>query len=105
MPANLDTKITEILTELCDSVDFEENNDVAKARRVVTLVNQLLILRPSSASHSASSASFDPKYIADLGNRARAFVNANADATGPNGSGAGCVVFISPSRRWRGVAR
>ena len=103
--AVLDTKITEILTELCDSVDFEETGDITKARRVITLVNQLLILRPTSASHSASSASFDPKYIADLGNRARAFVNANADRDGPNGSGAGCVVFISPSRRWRGVAR
>ena len=101
--AVLDTKITEILIELCDKVDFEETGDTTKASRVITLVDQLLILRPVSASHSASSVSFDPKYYADLANRARAFVQANAN--GPNGSGAGCVVFISPSRRWRGVAR
>lgn len=96
--ALLTTQISTILAELLQNVDFEETGSIAKAKRVVTLINQLMILRPASSSHSSSSNSYDQKYIDQIGNRARAYVAANDIA-----SNSGATVYISPSKTWRGV--
>lgn len=60
-----------------DNADFEEASSLTKAKAFVTACIRLMVLLPSSASHSSTAQSFDMGQIAAAKDRALAYIAAN----------------------------
>ena len=72
--------IADIETDLLTYADFEEVNSVARARLFITAAKRWLILRPESASNQSSSLSIGKSSVAEMMQRAQAFVARNTSA-------------------------
>lgn len=94
------TRIREIIDELHGALDYEETNDVVKARRVITLTKQLLIRRPTSSGHAGSSIAYDANQLKAIQDEARVWVKCQ-ETQSANGRGSG-TIYHSPSCGFRG---
>ena len=96
-------RIRQIRTELLDALDYEETNDVEKARRVITLTKQLLLVRHDSAGHAGSSFSNSPDKLQKLQDDARRWISCfNSTGGGSGGRRGSGTIYHSPSCYFRG---
>lgn len=96
-------RIRDIRADLLDCLDYEETCDADKARRVVTLVKKLLVMRPVSAGHAGSSMSWDVGQLRAIQEDARVWLASRGSNTG-KGAGAGggsSTVYHQPSCYFR----
>jgi hypothetical protein len=86
--------LSEILDALNDYADYEEVGSVSRARSYVTAARRFLQL-PSSQSDQGSAMGYTPQSIQNEIAQARAFIDAQASASG------GAVSFLTAREGFR----
>lgn len=80
--------VGEVEQALLDNADFEEAASVSSAKLFAAAARRWLIMRPNSASHQGNSLTLNAQYVADMLERAQAYIAAN------DAAGGGSVKFL-----------
>jgi hypothetical protein len=69
--------LTTLRASLITALDYEATSSISKAKEVVSLCRQLLVLTPTSSGAGGSSVGWDVEQLKTLKEEAQAYIAAN----------------------------